>query len=78
MVEEPFFARSVKKKNRVLFNTYNIKYNINNTEINLNFKNMVNENVKIVGLGFSVGKEIGISTPFGGVSVDLEESCIIQ
>lgn len=33
---------------------------------------------KVGGLGFSVGKKMGISTPFGGVSVDLEESCIIQ
>ncbi|CAJ0757152.1 6517_t:CDS:2 [Entrophospora sp. SA101] len=27
---------------------------------------------KLVGVGFKVGKEIGISTPIGGVSIDLE------
>lgn len=36
---------------------------------------------KVAGLGFSVGKEIGVSTPFGGVSINLEETaekCSIQ
>lgn len=30
---------------------------------------------KVAGFGFSVGKRMGVSTPFGGVSIDLEESC---
>lgn len=37
---------------------------------------------KVAGLGFSFGKEMGISTPFGGISINLEESagdkCVIQ
>ncbi|KLL04141.1 MAG: hypothetical protein MRERV_27c032 [Mycoplasmataceae bacterium RV_VA103A] len=37
--------------------------------------------LKVGGLGVSVGKEIGVSTPFGGVSINLEETaekCSIQ
>jgi hypothetical protein len=30
--------------------------------------------LKAGGLGFSVGKEIGISTPFRGASINLEET----
>lgn len=33
---------------------------------------------KVAGFGFSVGKKMGISTPIGGLSVDLEESCVVQ
>lgn len=33
---------------------------------------------KVGGVGFSFGKKMGISTPFGGVSVDLEEGCVVQ
>ncbi|RIA79114.1 hypothetical protein C1645_841491 [Glomus cerebriforme] len=31
--------------------------------------------VKAAGFGISAGKKTGISTPFGGVSVDFEETC---
>jgi len=34
--------------------------------------------VKVLGFGVDVGKKIGISTPLGGISIDLEEACIIQ
>ncbi|MCE8162988.1 MAG: hypothetical protein I3273_00485 [Candidatus Moeniiplasma glomeromycotorum] len=37
--------------------------------------------LKVGGVGVSVGKEIGVSTPLGGVSVNLEEvaeKCNIQ
>ena len=30
---------------------------------------------KLGGFGVSVGKKTGVSTPFGEVSVDLEETC---
>jgi hypothetical protein len=33
--------------------------------------------VKAVGFGFSVGKQTGISTPFGEIKVDTED-CVIQ
>ena len=33
---------------------------------------------KVAGLGISIGKKMGISTPFGGVSIDLGESCVVQ
>ena len=31
--------------------------------------------VKVGGFGGSIGKKTGISTPFGEVSVDFEETC---
>ena len=34
--------------------------------------------VKAAGFGVSVGKKMGFSTPVGGVSVDLEEGCVVQ
>ncbi|CAI2199203.1 12889_t:CDS:1, partial [Funneliformis geosporum] len=33
--------------------------------------------VKAAGFGLSVGKKTGISLPFGEVSVDLEETCVV-
>jgi len=33
---------------------------------------------KVAGVGVSIGKKMGVSTPFGGVSVDLEETCVVQ
>ena len=33
---------------------------------------------KVAGLGISVGKKIGFSTPIGGASIDLEEACVVQ
>lgn len=33
---------------------------------------------KVAGVGVSIGKKMGVSTPFGGVSVDLEEACVVQ
>lgn len=33
---------------------------------------------KVAGVGISIGKKMGFSTPFGGASVDLEEACVIQ
>ncbi|CAI2173563.1 601_t:CDS:2 [Funneliformis geosporum] len=32
---------------------------------------------KVAGFGFSVGKKMGLSTPFGGVSVDTDD-CVVQ
>ncbi|CFW92895.1 protein of unknown function [endosymbiont DhMRE of Dentiscutata heterogama] len=32
---------------------------------------------KVAGVGFSLGKKTGISTPFGGISVDFDD-CVIQ
>ena len=34
--------------------------------------------VKAIGFGFSVGKQTGISTPFGEIKVDTEDKCVIQ
>jgi hypothetical protein len=34
--------------------------------------------LKAGGVGFSVGKKMGVSTPFGEASVDVEEACVIQ
>jgi hypothetical protein len=34
--------------------------------------------IKGYGLGFSIGKKMGISTPLGGFSVDTEEACVVQ
>ena len=33
---------------------------------------------KVAGVGVSIGKKMGVSTPFGEASVDLEEACVIQ
>ncbi|CAI2194689.1 17028_t:CDS:2, partial [Funneliformis geosporum] len=33
---------------------------------------------KVAGLGVSVGKKMGVSTPLGGISVDLEEACVVH
>jgi hypothetical protein len=33
---------------------------------------------KLGGFGLSVGKKMGISTPLGEISVDTEESCVVQ
>jgi len=33
---------------------------------------------KAGGMGISIGKKTGISTPFVGVSIDLEKVCVVQ
>nr|CAG8441128.1 6553_t:CDS:2 [Entrophospora candida] len=33
---------------------------------------------KVAGLGISIGKKMGISTPIGGISIDLGEACVVQ
>ena len=33
---------------------------------------------EVAGFGLSVGKKMGIKTPFANISVDLEETCVIQ
>ena len=34
--------------------------------------------LKAGGFGFSVGKKMGVSTPFGEIAVDTEEACVVQ
>ena len=34
--------------------------------------------VKVGGAGISIGKKMGISTPVGGMSVNLEKVCVVQ
>jgi hypothetical protein len=34
--------------------------------------------VKAVGFGFSIGKKTGFSTPFGELSIDFNETCVVQ